>query len=227
MLCGLFWSFGREGVTDSHWFALQVGWGFPNEDSYTTTTIRRLRQLFLQYGIPKVVVSNNSTQFSAQEFEELCCSNGIHPVPVAPYHPSSNGLAEKAVQVVKQEIKKLTSGTLQDRTSRFLFQYRMTPHSTTRVSPAEMLLGRRIRSHHDILWLNLERRMADKQRRQKENFDKHAKIHSIAPDNKVYFHNHRPGPKWLERFLQQVTGPVSLYNLTSQWSSWVLPTRSD
>ena len=76
------------------------------------TIIRKLRQLFSQFGIPEVVVSDNGPQFSAQEFEKFCHLNGIYHVPVDPYHPLSNGLAEKAVQVVKQGIKKLTSGTL-------------------------------------------------------------------------------------------------------------------
>lgn len=50
--------------------------------------------------------------------------------------------------------------------------------------------------------------MADKQSRQ-ENFKKHAMTHSFAPDDKVYFRNHHPGPNWLEGVLQQVMGPFS------------------
>eukprot|EP00731_Ephydatia_muelleri_P023522 Em0015g1105a len=57
----------------------------------------------------------------------------------APYHPSSNGMAERAVQTVKQGVKKMTTGTLRDKLARFLFQYRITPQTTTGVSPAELL----------------------------------------------------------------------------------------
>ena len=48
-----------------------------------------------------------------------------------------NGLAERAVQTFKQEMKKFTDGDLRDRLSRFLAHYRTTPHTTTGVCPEE------------------------------------------------------------------------------------------
>ena len=63
------------------------------------TTIQQLRQLFARFGIPESIVSDNGPQFIAAEFKEFCRVNGIQHAKVAPYHPSSNGLAERAVQV--------------------------------------------------------------------------------------------------------------------------------
>ena len=51
-------------------------------------------------------MSDNGPQFTAQEFEDFCSSNGIKHIRVTPYHPSSNGLAERAVIVVKEGLKK-------------------------------------------------------------------------------------------------------------------------
>ena len=66
---------------------------------------------------------------------------------VAPYHPSSNGLAERAVKTVKEGIKKMAEGSLLDKLSRFLFHYRVTPQSTTGKAPAELMMGgRQLRS---------------------------------------------------------------------------------
>ena len=85
------------------------------------TTIQQLRQLFAQFGIPQSIVSDNSPQFAAVEFENFCKLNGIHHIRVAPYHPSSNGLAERVVKIVKQGLKKQSEGTLSDQIARILF----------------------------------------------------------------------------------------------------------
>ena len=53
------------------------------------------------------------------EYEDFRKLNGIHRVLVASYHPSSNGLAERAVKTVKQGMSKMTEGSLQDKLSRF------------------------------------------------------------------------------------------------------------
>ena len=86
----------------------------------------------------------------AEEFQQFCQVNGIRHIKVAPYHPSSNRLAERVVQVFKQGFYKSVRGTASDRISRFLFQYQLTPHSTTGVSPAELLMGRSLHSNLDL-----------------------------------------------------------------------------
>ena len=52
---------------------------------------------------------------------------------------------------------------LSTRVSRFLFKYRLTPHSTTGISPAELLLGHRPHSHFDFMVLNLATKVRHKQ----------------------------------------------------------------
>ena len=42
------------------------------------------------------------------------------------------------------------TGPLQTRVSRFLFNYHTTPHTTTGATPAELLMGRRLRTHLDL-----------------------------------------------------------------------------
>ncbi len=61
----------------------------------------------------------------------------------APYHPSTNGLAERAVHTVKQGIKPMEGVSLEEKLSQFLHIYRITPHSTTGISPSELLMGKR------------------------------------------------------------------------------------
>ena len=108
----------------------------------STVTIEHLRAIFATHGFPEVLVTDNGTVFCSAEFNQFTNYNGIHHIKTAPYHPSSNGLAERAVQTFKMGIKKQTSGTIKTKISRFLFQYRITPHTTTGVSPAQLLLSR-------------------------------------------------------------------------------------
>ena len=134
------------------------------------TTIQTLRQLFTRFGIPESIVSDNGTQFTALEFEEFCRLNGIVHTKVAPYHPSSNGLAERAVRVFKQGLRKQAGGSISDQLSRMLLQYRITPHSTYRItphsttglSPAELLMGRKLHSRLDLLKPRIDKRVLEK-----------------------------------------------------------------
>ena len=118
-------------------------------------TIEKLRAMFAIHGLPEMLVSDNGSCFTSVEFQQFTTRNGIRHVKVAPYHPASNGLAERAVQTFKEGMKKIKTDSIQCRLSRFLFHYRITPHTTTGVPPAELLMGRHLRSHLDLLALML------------------------------------------------------------------------
>ena len=67
-------------------------------DTATSTgTIQKLRHMFATHGIPDTIVSDNSSVFTSKEFQQFVQLNGIKYVTTAPYHPASNGLAERAV----------------------------------------------------------------------------------------------------------------------------------
>ena len=72
----------------------------------TSATLTKLRQTFAILGLPSTVVSDNGSCFCSEEFEQFCRANGIKHIKSSPYHPSSNGLAERAVQTVKAGLKK-------------------------------------------------------------------------------------------------------------------------
>ena len=90
------------------------------------------------------MVSDNGSNFTSSEFEEFMKRNGIKHIKVAPYHPASNSLAERAVRVFKEGFEKMGEGSIQTKISRFFLRYRTTPHSTTGVPPAELLVKRKL-----------------------------------------------------------------------------------
>ena len=106
----------------------------------THTTVQRLRTMFATHGLPEIIVSDNATCFTSAEFKEFLSRNGIRHITSASYHPATNGFVERAVQTFKEAMKKAMQGDIEMNLARFLFHYGNTPHSTTGISPAELLL---------------------------------------------------------------------------------------
>ncbi len=70
------------------------------------TTIRNLCRLFSTFGIQDIIVSGNKTSITGQEFKNVSEGNGNRHLTTAPYHATSDGLAERAVQTMKNGLLK-------------------------------------------------------------------------------------------------------------------------
>ncbi|XP_061156017.1 uncharacterized protein K02A2.6-like [Syngnathus typhle] len=193
-------------IVDAHSKWLDV---YPTKTCTSLVTIEKLRQSFSNFGIPKMLVSDNGTCFTSAEFEAFMKQNGISHVRSAPFHPSSNGLAERAVQTFKEGMKKMKEGTIQTRLSRFLFSYRITPHATTGLSPAELMMSRRLRSALDLVVPDLKTKVQQKQLKQKENHDTRSKQRGFTSGEDVLIRNYSYGPKWIPGVIQNTSGPLS------------------
>ena len=108
------------------------------------STITALRSIFLLEGPPETLVSDNGTQFTATRFKEFCSQAGINHLTTAPFHPSSNGEAERFVRTFKSAMRKASlEGKNKDSAlNLILFTYRTMPSTVTGKSPAEILHGR-------------------------------------------------------------------------------------
>ncbi|XP_041786462.1 uncharacterized protein K02A2.6-like [Anopheles merus] len=84
----------------------------------TTTTLDLLRETFSRYGNPDTLVSDNGTQFTSGQFQQFCSENGINHIRTAPYHPQSNGQAERFVDSLKRGLKKSPAEAFLKRTMR-------------------------------------------------------------------------------------------------------------
>ena len=74
----------------------------------STTAIRIIeviRRILIFHGIPKRLVTDNSPQFRSIEFQEFMKGNGVKHKLTPPCHPSSNGQAERAVQIFKRSME--------------------------------------------------------------------------------------------------------------------------
>ena len=174
------------------------------------TTIAKLKSTFATHGLPEMIVSDNGTMFTSQEFKIFTQRNGIRHVTSAPYHPSSNGLAERAVQTFKQGMKKQRQGTVETKVARFLLSYRTTPQTTTGETPAQLRWGRSLRTHVDLLKPNVATTIATAQMQQKSQHDQHSKPRPFSVGDTVYARNYSGNGKWIPGRIVEVTGPVSV-----------------
>ena len=167
--------------------------------------------MFATHGIPEIIVSDNGSVFTSKEFQQFAQMNGFKHVTTAPYHPASNGLAERAVKTLKIGLKKITDGTLEDRLGCFLFQYRLTPHTTTGTSPAELLMGRKPCSTLDLIKPNIADRVRRNQQKQKAEHDRGTVHRSFKIGTPVFVKNFTSGPTWLPGMVIKTKGNCSYH----------------
>ena len=83
--------------------------------------ILRTKGMFARFRIPEVVVSDNSPQYSSEAYAAFARQYQFEHVTSSPRYPQSNGEAERAVQTVKNLMKKDGDTYLA------LLSYRSTP----------------------------------------------------------------------------------------------------
>ncbi|XP_055526941.1 uncharacterized protein K02A2.6-like [Wyeomyia smithii] len=116
-------------------------------------TERMCREIFSRFGIPAVFVSDHGTQFTAESFQRFLKLNGITHKMGAPYHPATNGQAERYVQTFKQKLKAIRcpKSKLDVEIANILMTYRKMIHPSTGRSPSMMVFGRQIKSRLDLM----------------------------------------------------------------------------
>ena len=137
-------------VVDSHSKWPEV---FQMKRPTSTNTVNRLHELFARYGVVDTIVSDNGTQFTSKEFEHFCATFQVEHIRIPPYHPRSNGQAERFVNTLKRALKKAIGTPTKKALQLFLQVYRITPNKSapSTLSPAESMFARRIRSVFDKL----------------------------------------------------------------------------
>ena len=117
----------------------------------TTTTpiiINRLQNIFSQFGYPVEIVPDNGPQFTSYDFKSFLNSCGIKHRLITPYWPAANATIEHFKTLAKAAAKAAHAEGLnwKQELLKFLMMYRATPHLSTGISPAELFLGRRIKT---------------------------------------------------------------------------------
>ena len=161
---------------------------YPEIQKLSTTTsqsiIEALKRIFSRFGIPETVISDNGPQYSSHEFTEFAKAYDFDHVTSSPLFAQSNGQAERTVQTeeVAQGVQRPTHGPT---------HLPVNPFPWCNLSPAEFLMGRRLRANIPITsdQLTPEWTFLDEFRksngtfkdRQKRDYDRRHRAQTLTP----------------------------------------------
>ena len=120
----------------------------PVSSTSASAVIPKLDKLFATFGTPHVVKSDNGPPFNGDEFAKFAGALGFKHRKVTPLWPRANGEVERFVKTLKKYIKaaKAEGKNWRKELQAFLRNYRTTPHATTDITPATLLLKRAVRN---------------------------------------------------------------------------------
>ncbi|UYV61734.1 K02A2.6-like [Cordylochernes scorpioides] len=117
---------------------------FPARGTTSQENIKLLRECFARYGLPQCLVSDNGPPFNSIEFKEFLRKNNVYHLTSPAYNPSSNGIAEVSVRIIKKSLEKSLeespNSNMDCILQNVLFNYRNTPTSLDK-PPVERLLS--------------------------------------------------------------------------------------
>lgn len=182
-----------------------------NMQSNTTTAnvLSKLREVISRFGLPEQIVTDNGRQFVSEDFIKFCKVNGITHSRSSVYHPRSNGEAERFVQTFKRGMK-AADHDVDQCLMRFLLTYRITPHSTTGSSPAELLQGRKLRTALDLVRPDPKEKVGQAQARQEKSYNHGVKLRQLQPQQPVWVKTYSKNEeKWSHGTIIKALGPVT------------------
>ena len=175
------------------------------ESTSAEDTIDELRAIFARFGLPEQIVSDNGPQFTSEAFQKFTSRNGIKHVTGAPYHPATNGLAERLVRSFKRAKKADTSArSHRTKLARFLLAYRTAPHTSTEQTPASMLIGRPLRTRLALVTSDVRQTVDDR-----TLVNAPQRFREFRNGETVWVRNYRSTIPWVKGWILERTGPVS------------------
>ncbi|KAK9692713.1 hypothetical protein QE152_g34971 [Popillia japonica] len=140
--------------------------------------IDEFKRIFDRHGIPKEIVSDNMP-FNSVKCRTFAEKWDIKITTSSPHYPKSNGLAEKAVGIAKNFLRKSNDLQLT------LLEYRNTPITELGLSPAQVLMSRSLRTKIPVCDRKLKpkknnnnqirQKIQEKRKREKDYYDRNAK----------------------------------------------------
>ena len=110
--------------------------------------VESLEKMFATHGVSLSITSDNGPQIISETVEQYLVDNGVEHRKITPLWPQANGEVERQNRSLlkRMNIAQAEGKDWKKEVQTYLIAYRATPHTTTGVSPAELLFWRRLRT---------------------------------------------------------------------------------
>ena len=205
----------------------------PNQTAACITN--ELVKVFSRYGIPDILHSDQGRNFESTILCQTLEAFGVTKSHTTAYHPAGDGLVERFNRSLLQMLRAYTQqhSDWEKYLHFVLYAYRTATHSSTGVSPFELMFGRCAhkpplsnKMAHDVisyqdqlraklahLYDFVELNNVEASHHQKRNFDQHAQSRTFSVGDTVWLSIPTAGkldPKWEgEWVIQSVQSPVT------------------
>ncbi|OBZ81090.1 Transposon Ty3-I Gag-Pol polyprotein, partial [Choanephora cucurbitarum] len=213
----------------------------PIPNKTAEAVVQALIPVFCDFGIPRIVQSDNGKEFANQVMERFKKSAGFDHRLITPYYPQANGAAERTVGTAMNTIKKVVEGVTGEWD---LFVYSVQLAINNKVSkrlntpPFNVMFGRRlndfknyneetgattpltkeqadqrIKELQEVLFPAIEERTSNVVKNQKEKFDKTHSQRELPVNSLVRVKIH---PNFRAKMDPVYEGPYTVVRKTQQ-----------
>ena len=206
----------------------------PLRDQKATTIADAVIKVCSSFGMPDVLHSDQGKNFESMLFNQVLQAFGIYKTRTTAYHPQGDGMVERFNRSLLQLLKCYVN--TEDDWERYLplvlYAYRTTQHSTTGVSPFQLMFGRPPQSSpfcqstaFDSYSAQLQAKLASLQdfvhtnisasaQQQKYYYDKHSHTHTFGVGMPVWLSvptRVKLQPKWQGRWkVLEIKSPTAI-----------------
>ena len=139
--------FGNILVITDHFTKYAVAVPTRNQTAKTTADAF-YNEFIVKYGIPTKLHSDQGANFESNIIKELCEVMDIKKTRTTPYHPMGNGCVERYNRTLLNMLGTLEPSKKADWKKyipSLVYAYNCTKHETTKISPFELMFGRKPR----------------------------------------------------------------------------------
>ncbi|EGT33479.1 hypothetical protein CAEBREN_32143, partial [Caenorhabditis brenneri] len=111
-----------------------------------------VKEVVLKYGSPKVLLTDNGSNFKSVLFEKVLELVSVKHSFSAPYHKAANGSIERTHRTIEESLSSFVNSDQTDWDQKLpfvIFALNSAPHSVTKVSPHAAMFGRELTTPED------------------------------------------------------------------------------